>query len=426
MNLLSEILKNEVYPALGCTEPISVAYACAKAASIIKKINLDKIKITVNLDPGTYKNGYGVNIPNLGNEKGNLIAAALGTLIARPELKYKIFSNVSIEKIRQAKKIIKEKRIKINVDYTKKEIYVEAVLENEKEKSVCVLNKSHFSISMLTLNDKILSSHVFKEKHSDYREIIKNMSFGELVSMASKAGDKELKYIKSGIEMNLKAFEAGIKLKKIGYILKEFAFKNQDDFVWQAKYICACATDARMSGVPITVMSSGQSGNQGVVAILVPYLIGKKEGIKEETILKSIALSHIINSYIKSYTGELAPVCGCAISSGAGAAAAIVYQKYPNDIKKIEGAVNNVIADIGGMICDGAKESCSLKVSSSVESAIKNAYLAISGLSVNNSNGFIEKNAQDTIKNMARLSVIGMASVDSIIIETMQNKLNAN
>jgi len=181
-----------------------------------------------------------------------------------------------------------------------------------------------------------------------------------------------------------------------------------------------------MSGVPITVMSSGQSGNQGVVAILVPYLVGKKEGIKEETILKSIALSHIINSYIKSYTGELAPVCGCAISSGAGAAAAIVYQKYPNDIKKIEGAVNNVIADIGGMICDGAKESCSLKVSSSVESAIKNAYLAISGLSVNNSNGFIEKNAQDTIKNMARLSVIGMASVDSIIIETMQNKLNAN
>ncbi|MCX7647836.1 MAG: L-serine ammonia-lyase, iron-sulfur-dependent, subunit alpha, partial [Elusimicrobiales bacterium] len=119
-------------------------------------------------------------------------------------------------------------------------------------------------------------------------------------------------------------------------------------------------------------------------------------------------------------------VCGCAISSGAGAAAAIGYQKYPNDIKKIEGAVNNVIADIGGMICDGAKESCSLKVSSSVESAIKNAYLAISGLSVNNSNGFIEKNAQDTIKNMARLSVIGMASVDSIIIETMQNKLNAN
>lgn len=423
MDILSEILKNEVYPALGCTEPISIAYASAKASSLLDNIDPDKLEIIINIDPATYKNGYGVNIPNLKNEKGNLISAALGALISKPELKYNIFSDVCEDKIKQAKKIIEEKRIKLNVDYTKKEIYVEAIIQNGKNRAVCILSKSHFQISLLMLNDKIITSKSFKERHSDYKEIIKNMNFSDFVSMADKANKKQLSYIKKGIDMNLKASEAGIELKKIGYYIKKFSQNNSQDLISKAKYTAALATDARMAGVPVKVMSSGQSGNQGVVAILVPYIAGIENCISEEMILRSIALSHIINSYIKSYTGELSPICGCAISSGAGAAAAIVYQNYPYDIKKIEGAVNNVIADIGGIICDGAKESCSLKVISSVESAIRGAYLSMQNISIPSSSGFIGETATETIKNMARISIISMASVDSTIIETMQNKL---
>lgn len=421
--LLSEILKNEVYPALGCTEPISIAYACANAAKMLDSLNPDNLKITINIDPGTYKNGYGVNIPNLDNEKGNLIAAALGTLIARPELKYKIFSKVDKDIIEKARRIIKENRVKINVDYTKKDIYVEAIIKNKKDTSVCILSELHFEISLLMLNDKIISSKKSEVKKTDYKEIIKNFNFSDLVELADNATEKELNYIKKGIKMNLKAAEKGLELKKIGYNIKKLNVSENQDSILELKSIAASATDARMGGLPFPVMSSGQSGNQGVVAILTPYLIGKKNNINEKIILKSIALSHIINSYIKSYTGELSPVCGCAISSGAGAAAAIVYQKNPDDIEKMEGAVNNVIADIGGMICDGAKESCSLKVISSIDSAIKAAYLSENGIVINSSNGFIGKTATDTIKNMARLSIIGMASVDSIIIETMQSKI---
>jgi L-cysteine desulfidase len=422
-NLLSEILKNEVYPALGCTEPISVAYACANASKLIKNLDPYRIKITLNIDPGTYKNGYGVNIPNLENEKGNLIAAALGTLIAKPNLKYKIFSKVDKTMIEEARKIINENRIRVNVDYTKKDIYIEAILENENDIATCIITRSHFEVSLLMLNGKIISSKKLEEKNSDYKEIIKNLSFAELVDLANNATEKELNYIKKGIDMNLKIAKKGFELKKIGYHLKMMKNFEKDSFILEIKSIAAAATDARMAGLPFPVMSSGQSGNQGVVTILLPYLIGKRKQIDEKTILKSIALSHIINSYIKSYTGELSPVCGCAISSAAASAAAIVYQKNPNDIEKIEGAVNNVIADIGGLICDGAKESCSLKVISSIDSAIKGSVLSENGIIMKSSNGFIGKNATETIKNMARISIIGMASVDSIIIETMQNKL---
>ncbi|MEF3279773.1 MAG: L-serine ammonia-lyase, iron-sulfur-dependent, subunit alpha [Elusimicrobiota bacterium] len=420
MDILQEILNNEVYPAFGCTEPISIAYACANASKLIKKIDRD-ITITLNIDPGTYKNGYGVNIPKLNNEKGNLIAAAVGALIPHPELKYNIFSKATTEKIKQAKKIIEEKRIKINVDYTKKDIYIEAIIRNSKDKAVCILSKSHFNISLLMLNDKIITSQTTKDKKTDYKEIIKNMTLKDLIELAKNATPKQLEYLKKGIEMNLKASKEGFKLKKTGYWLKKL---SQNDVINNIKSIAASATDARMAGLPLTVMSSGQSGNQGIVAILVPYFYGKHAGIKEEKILKSIALSHIINSYIKSYTGELAPICGCAISSGTGASAAIVYQQFPEDISKIAGAINNVLADIGGLICDGAKESCSLKVASSVESAIKNAYLAINSVIVDKNSGFIEEDPLKTIKNMARLSIIGMGSVDSIIIEMMQNKIS--
>jgi len=422
-NLLSEILKNEVYPALGCTEPIAVAYTCASASKLFKKIDIEKLKILINMDPGTYKNGYSVSIPNLQNEKGNLIAAALGTLIAKPELKYNIFSKTNKDLIEKAKKIIKENRIKLNVDYTKKDIYIETIIENGSDTSLCIVSKSHFEISLLMFNGKIISSTKSKERNTDYKEIIKNLTLEELVKLANNPTKEELNYIKKGIDMNLKIAKKGFDLKKTGYYLRKMMDFEKDNFIMEIKSIAASATDARMAGYPLPVMSSGQSGNQGIVAIILPYLYGKKNSIDEERILKSIALSHIINSYIKSYTGELAPICGCAISSGAGAAAAIVYQNYPDDIKKIEGAIFNVIADIGGLICDGAKESCSLKVVSSIDSAIKTSFLSENGIIINSSNGFIGKNFQETIKNIARISTIGMASVDSIIIETMQNKL---
>jgi L-cysteine desulfidase len=177
-----------------------------------------------------------------------------------------------------------------------------------------------------------------------------------------------------------------------------------------------------MAGATVKVMSSGESGNQGVVAILVPYLVGKAFKIKETKVLKSIALSHLVNSYIKVFTGELAPICGCAVAAGVGASVAVVYQQKGADLKAATRAVNTVISDIGGMLCDGAKSGCALKVASSADSAIRAAYMAINGEGITELEGFIGATAEETIKNIARISKMGMDKVDRIILDIMSSK----
>jgi L-cysteine desulfidase len=195
-----------------------------------------------------------------------------------------------------------------------------------------------------------------------------------------------------------------------------------DDVVATSKVLTASAADARMAGLPYPAMSSGGSGNQGIVASLVPYTVGRFYDVNEESILKSIALSHLVNGYIKCFTGDLSPICGCAIAAGVGAAVAIVYQRMGKDLEKINLAVNTLVSDLGGMLCDGAKAGCALKVVSSTESAIRAAYMALNSHGITEEEGFVGRSAEETIKNMSRISEIGMSLVDEIMLGIMLAK----
>jgi len=177
-----------------------------------------------------------------------------------------------------------------------------------------------------------------------------------------------------------------------------------------------------MAGLNFPVMSSGGSGNQGIVAILVPHNVGRFFRIDEERILQSIALSHLINSYIKCFTGDLSPLCGCAIAAGAGAAVAIVFQQFGKDLKKMTLAVNNLISDLGGMLCDGAKGGCALKVASSADSAIRSAYMALNDHGISETEGFVGKTAEETIRHLSKISMLGMAKVDDTMLGIMLDK----
>ena len=177
-----------------------------------------------------------------------------------------------------------------------------------------------------------------------------------------------------------------------------------------------------MDGLNLPVMSSGGSGNQGIVAILVPYNVGLWFKIDERRIVESIALSHLVNSYIKCYTGSLSPICGCSIAAGVGAAVAIVYQQAGKNIDQMTLAVNNLISDLGGMLCDGAKGGCALKVVSSTDSAIRSAYMALNNHGITSIEGFIGRTAEETIQNLSRISDVGMAGVDATMIQIMQEK----
>ena len=294
MNILKAVLKHEVFPALGCTEPIAVALAAATAAYEIKG-RIEEISITV--DPGVYKNGFAVIVPNTGGEKGNLIAGVLGALIKKPELKMEVLKDVKEEMIVLAKTLIGTKKAKISYDRSKTDLYIEVFLKTGKDSSTAVIENAHTNLVRLEKNNQTLFEKERKESSSagkEYKAILKEMKIAEFIDLAQQMDDEDYNYIRSGIEMNLEISKAGQKLQKVGYYISDSVKKGSllNDVFSSSKILTASAADARMAGIDSPAMSSGGSGNQGIVAILVPYNVGKYFKIDERKILQSIALSY--------------------------------------------------------------------------------------------------------------------------------------
>jgi len=424
MNLLKEVLKHEVYPALGCTEPISIAYAASVAASGISE-PIERLRIVV--DVGTYKNGLAVKVPNTNGEHGNLIAGILGALVAKPDLKMEILRDVTSDLIGQANEIISNRLATIEVDSSQKDIYIRVELTTSSHSSVCIIARSHTEIYYHELDGTIIidrSGEISAIKRLPYQNELEEKSVSDLVDIAMRIDDHDYAYLYEGVHMNLAMAEAGKRLRKVGWYLLDLQKNNYlaDDVFSSSKILTACASDARMEGIALPVMSSGESGNQGIVAILVPYNVGNYFKIDEKRIIESIALSHLLNSYVKLFTGSLSPLCGCAIAAGVGATAAIVYQQNGKDLKGITLAIDNVVSDIGGMFCDGAKSGCAFKVVSSTEAAIRAAYMGINHYGLHELEGFIGHTVEETIRNLGKLTVIGMAQLDTTMIDIMLNK----
>ena len=424
MNILKEVLKHEVFPALGCTEPIAVAYAASLASAQLDG-EIQEIQITV--DPGVYKNGLAVTVPNTSGEKGNLIAGVIGALIGQPDAKMEILKHAAPQTVSQAQGIIREGNAKIHLDRTRSDLYIEAVVRTNQGTARAVIENAHTNLVCLEKDGSLIFAnrdYIEGSSDRDYRTHLKEMQIEDLIQIVRNIDQEDRGYIKHGIEMNLAISEAGQGLNKVGHFISDLTSKGYltDDISASSKILTASATDARMAGVNMPVMSSGGSGNQGIVAILVPYNVGKFYDIEESLIIESIALSHLINSYIKCFIGDLSPLCGCAIAAGVGAASAVVYQQCGGDMGKITLAVNNLISDLGGMLCDGAKGGCALKVASSADSAIRAAYMAINNHGITEREGFVGKTAEQTIYHLSQISKIGMGKADDTMLGIMIDK----
>ncbi len=426
MNILKEVLSHEVFPALGCTEPIAVALAAATAAAEIQGEPED---IRIVVDPGVYKNGLAVTIPNSGGERGNLLAGVMGAFIKRPDLRMELLRSVEPGIVDRAKELIREKRASISYDTEKTELYIEVQVASGQSRARAVVEGGHTNLVLVEKNGVVILERPrprqARNAQKTYREILRESKVSDLIDLVEAMDADDLSAIHTGVEMNRRASEAGRKLKKVGYYVSRIVEQGllQNDIVSSCKVLTASATDARMAGLNVPVMASGGSGNQGIVAILVPDNVGRHFQVEEKRILRSIALSHLINSYIKCFTGDLSPICGCAIAAGVGAAVAIVYQLDGRDQDKITLAVNNLISDLGGMLCDGAKGGCALKVVSSTDSAIRAAYMALNDCGIREKEGFVGRTAEETIRNFSRISRIGMVGVDATILDIMKGKM---
>ncbi|MFZ5570836.1 MAG: serine dehydratase subunit alpha family protein [Thermodesulfobacteriota bacterium] len=423
MELIKEIFANEVFPAVGCTEPISCAYACAAA---VEQLNAPLERLELIVDPGTYKNGAAVTIPNSNGQKGNVVAAALGAVLAKSNLRLEILKSVTPEILKKANDLMDSGKLTYQCKEDEKGFQIEVKAQGAGSHVRCVVSEGHTNISRLEKDGRsIIDSHPHAGATAhNYRDRLKSMTLEEVLHEVIILDDESRAYIQRGIDMNLAISEKGVDLKRNAFQIQQMMKRGlkADDLFYRVKQRVASALDARMGGMAEPVMTSGGSGNQGVLTILVPYLVGRDQGIELPRIQESVAVSHAVNSYIKCFTGELSVICGCAIAASIAAATAIVYQQTGIDMVKITFAVDNIIADLCGIICDGAKSGCSMKIVTGAETAMRSAFMALAGYGVSSDDGVIGTSAEESISNLSKISLEGMGLVDTTVVHILQGK----
>ncbi len=420
--LLTEILKNQVTPALGCTEPGAVAYAVARAKEILGS----EVKIVnVEVDKNILKNGYSVGIPGT-SEHGIIFAAALSLVIGKSDYLLEVLKDVNNDSIDKALKIVDSNIISLSLNSKVQGLYIKAVVIGDKDTATVVIRNAHTNIIFESKNDEILIDKVENISatknniNSEIKYEIKNFTIDDLIGYVDTVPIEQISFIQNGIDMNLKIADAGLK-EHTGVGLANYLYKKASDDFTMAKAFTAAASEARMSGYLLPVMSSAGSGNHGLVAIIPISYIGNKRNISNEKILRSVALSHLVTIYVKVYLGALSPVCGCGVAAGVGCAAGLTYM-LNGDNKQIKGSINNMIAGISGMLCDGAKLGCAYKLSISVDAAVDAAKMALEKIYIPEDNGILGSTAEKTIQNLAHVSNIGMNDTDTAILEVMVNK----
>ncbi len=431
VNMLNirDFLREEVKPALGCTEPGAVALASARAAEALNSV-VERAEIIVS--DSIFKNGMSVGIPGTDGLRGNLIAAALGALAGRSEYGLEVLRDIGSEDISRARTFLAEERLILKPDLDRHGVYVLATVFAGENHARCLIQDTHTGIRQVTRNGRIL----FEETGSgpgggrSMHDRIVRLSYRELLDSMEDLTRTDLDTVMAGVEMNLHIAEYGFA-HQVGLglgrsIRKESGEAFERDLPARVRAFSAAASDARMAGIPLPVMSSAGSGNHGITATLPVYLAGLHYGKSRDEIARAVTFSHLSTSFIKSRMGRLSPVCGCAVAAGAGAAAGIAWMLSGKTDRAVK-AMELVIGNLVGMICDGAKETCSLKVCTGSGEALQAAHLACEGQAPDISQGVIDIDSiEQTVRNAVEINTEGMPEMDRVIIGIMRNRLDTS
>lgn len=419
VNILLDMVKKDTIPAIGCTEPVAVAYASSIAR---KHLECHIENITVNVSLSIFKNGKSVMIPNT-KEWGLDLAAALGAICGEPEDGLCIFKNVNQEDIDRAHEMILKNTVRVSWALNTPDVYVEIIMKSANSTVEVVLKNSHDHIEAIRVNGELIYEDKIDNKEQTTTGFLENFSFKELREICEKVEINELSFIEDGIRMNKMAAEQGLKSKKgLGWGASLLVLQKQGklsaDASQKARILTAAGADIRMGGGDCPIMTSAGSGNQGLGVILPIVVVAEERGIEKEKLYRAIFYAHIINKYVKQYTGKLSALCGCAIAAGVGASAAIVWMLGGDD-NQIAGAVQNMMANLTGMLCDGAKETCALKLSTSAGEAVLAAYLACENVIAKANTGILGGTVEETIENLGILCNKGLSVTNEVIVGIM-------
>lgn len=413
---LLRVVKEDSVPALGCTEPVAVAYA---GSATRKYITGDIIKLEVVTSKNIFKNGKSVTIPNTG-KYGLDLAAIIGVLGGDFEAGFMVLQDVDADTIERADNIISEGKVSVAYGEDTPDIYVKIILQTANENIEAVVQDHHTHLQEIKVDGKLVFKDIINEDKKTSLGLMENISFIKIKEIAETIPLDKLGFIEEGIEMNKKAANKGLNKKSglsIGATLVRLFEKGyiSMDTPTRARILTAAGADIRMSGGNCPIMTSGGSGNQGLGVILPITVVAEDRKVNRERLIRAIFFAHAINGFVKVYIGKLSGMCGCAIAAGIGASAGITWMLGGTD-EQISGACTNMFSNLTGMVCDGAKETCSFKLSTSAEESVIAAYLALENVVAKSNVGIIGNGIEETIKNIEILCKNGFKLTDQIML----------
>ena len=418
----TSLLKNEIKPALGVTEVGAIALAAARAYDAVGG---SLLHIQMVMNGGMYKNAFSCAIPGT-EELGCEMAAPLGALGGDWKLGLEVLKNINADHVAQAKAL--SIPIEIEVDETKDSIYIFAEVTTTKGVGLCRIEDFHANIVYVAKDDEVLFEAEKTETVAAKADVIdfEAVTVADMVDYAKNVPIEELDCIKGMIEMNCQLSAEGEKGVGLGIWKTLSAFQNKgalgSDMIYAAQKLTCSAMDARLAGLPFAAMSIVGSGSHGILCSMPVVSYGRYMEKSEEEIIRAVALSGLITIFSKHYTGRLSALCGCVLGGGSGAASGIVYL-MGGGAKEVSAAMDHMAANLTGMICDGGSTGCALKASAGVYSAYLSAMLAMEGVEIPHNFGVIGSSAEQTEKNLGRISDEGMAPMDTTIIDVMKKGL---
>ncbi|MCK5811581.1 MAG: serine dehydratase subunit alpha family protein [Clostridiales bacterium] len=418
-----DIMNKEMVVALGCTDPMAISYAAAAARKIAHTGDIKSINI--QLSKSIIKSASSVIIPGT-NESGVKMAAVLGALFGNSDKKLMVLEGVNKKSVKVAKEFLANKECTVSEVKNDILLYLEVFIETTKDTARTILIDDYSNWVYAEKNGVVLFDQRVKRTSIDIENITPVLTLEEIWEFINKADiNKDFSIVKESILLNSNISKEGILHEyglQVGKTLKDRMDDNKlyKDITNCAISRAAAGADARMAGSPMPVISNSGSGNQGITATMPVVAVAELLDIDEEKTIRGVALSNLVTIYAKEYFGRVSALCGANIAA-MGASCGVTFL-LGGKLKEIENAIQNMAGDVIGMFCDGAKAGCALKVSTSVSAAMQSAFLAVKGINIKETDGIIEHNVEDTLKNIGKMSSSCSYMINNMIVDIMMHK----
>lgn len=453
MHELSALIKKDMVPALGVTEPGAISFCVAKAKSYARG---ELLHLNVAMNSGMYKNAFTCGIPN-SKEVGNVFAAALGYVAGNPDKGLESLANVTPADNVSAQRLIDEGKITVALSGISSRIFMEATLETTESKVLLTIRDTHTNITKIVVNGETVLEAEENDEAIDRPEAgitesdkteegcgiteskkvaevtgttkihsIHRYTLAELVDYVNTVSLEEIEFVKEAYKVNLELFEEALKNPRTTFARQLLAMNGGEviskDEQMTASLLCNATIEARVIGLDKPAMSITGSGAHGIIATMPLYGVYKIHGLSEEMLYRATMLSYLICTYIKEYSGRLSAFCGCAIAAGTGMACGLVYLKG-GTVEQMEYTLNNMASSITGMICDGGNQGCTMKGVAACDAAFRSVAFAMKGVHIDKVHGINGNTPEETMRNMGLIASPGMVGTEKTIVEIFEEKL---